>query len=144
MQLVKQATSRWRHLLLVVASTSLSLLAVECGLRCWYPAPPRFASVFSYRRPDPKLGWRLEPGTKITYETSELKVEVEINSQGWRDAERTRRKPPGVYRIVVLGDSFMEAYSVIRRMKRRFFALPLRLRHPRGLPATASLACANT
>jgi lysophospholipase L1-like esterase len=38
--------------------------------------------------------------------------EVSFNSVGMRDREHTVDKPPGVYRILLLGDSFMEALQV--------------------------------
>jgi lysophospholipase L1-like esterase len=38
--------------------------------------------------------------------------EIVTNSAGMRDHEHDLTKPPGVYRILVLGDSFMEAHQV--------------------------------
>jgi len=35
-----------------------------------------------------------------------------FNSHGFRDYERTYEKPPGVFRILVLGDSYIEALQV--------------------------------
>ena len=37
---------------------------------------------------------------------------VSFNSQGMRDREHPIAKPAGVFRILILGDSFMEAYQV--------------------------------
>ncbi|HZI94602.1 MAG TPA: GDSL-type esterase/lipase family protein, partial [Patescibacteria group bacterium] len=37
---------------------------------------------------------------------------VRINSEGWRDRERSPEKPPGIFRIVVLGDSFTWGHGV--------------------------------
>jgi hypothetical protein len=42
----------------------------------------------------------------------EAVVSVSHNSQGWRDEEHQFGKNNGTFRILVLGDSFMEAYSV--------------------------------
>ena len=39
-------------------------------------------------------------------------MSVTYNSEGWRDLEHDVEKPDGVFRILVLGDSFMEANSV--------------------------------
>lgn len=39
-------------------------------------------------------------------------MKVSINSKGLRDVEHNCEKEEGIFRIVVLGDSFMEAYQV--------------------------------
>lgn len=95
-----------------VAAIALTFAAAEYALRIFYPPPPETASVFSYRVPDRTLGWRLEPNTRIINELPEAKILVETNSQGWRDVEHRFDKPAGTFRILVLGDSFMEGYSV--------------------------------
>ena len=65
-----------------------------------------------YRIPHPVLGWVLEPGASYVNQMPEATVSVTYNSEGWRDLEHPIQKPKGVFRILVLGDSFMEAYSV--------------------------------
>jgi len=97
---------------LVLLAVLLALVLAELLVRTTFPAPPPVASAFSYRIPDPVLGWRLEPGARIQNENWEFSVPVEINTQGWRDAEHQIAKPAGTYRVLVFGDSFMEAYSV--------------------------------
>ena len=37
---------------------------------------------------------------------------MQINREGLRDVEHQYAKPPGVFRILVLGDSFVEAMHV--------------------------------
>jgi len=44
--------------------------------------------------------------------TEEGGSEGHFNSHGFRDFERTYEKPPGVFRIVVLGDSYVEGFQV--------------------------------
>jgi lysophospholipase L1-like esterase len=61
---------------------------------------------------DPELGWRKQPGARAVYRQREFTVEVTINSHGLRDAERSYAAPPGVFRLLALGDSFVEGYSV--------------------------------
>lgn len=52
---------------------------------------------------DPALGWRLKPGLAYVGPNGER---VAINAHGMRDPERSREKPPGARRVLVLGDSF--------------------------------------
>jgi len=60
---------------------------------------------------DPLLGWSLRPGAGA-WEADEGVAWSKINSHGFRDRERSLNKPPGVYRIAVLGDSGAEARQV--------------------------------
>ena len=60
---------------------------------------------------DPLLGWSLRPGAGA-WEADEGVAWSKINSHGFRDRERSLNKPPGVYRIAVLGDSGTEARQV--------------------------------
>ena len=45
-------------------------------------------------------------------ELAEESVPVSYNAEGWRDRPHAKDKAEGVVRVLVLGDSFMEAYSV--------------------------------
>lgn len=54
---------------------------------------------------------KLMPGKEGRYD-KEGSGYLKINSLGYRDSEHTREKPPGVFRIAVLGDSFTEARQV--------------------------------
>ncbi len=65
-----------------------------------------------YHQYDPLLGWRKVPGAQAVYKRREYEVEVKINSLGLRDPERTRQPGPGAYRILALGDSYLEGYTV--------------------------------
>lgn len=57
---------------------------------------------------DPDLGWRNIPNWQATTNGRKLT----INSRGLRDREYSYEKPPGVRRILVLGDSFVWGYGV--------------------------------
>lgn len=95
---------------LAVASLSLSLIIVELALRLIIPIDS--SQPFDFRIPHPVLGWVLQPNTTYLYEIPEGRVSVTYNSKGWRDLEHAVEKPENVFRILVLGDSFMEANSV--------------------------------
>ena len=65
-----------------------------------------------YNEYDPLLGWRKKPGARVTYRRREYTVEVAVNSRGLRDPERGYEAPPGTLRVLALGDSFLEGYTV--------------------------------
>jgi len=86
----------------------LALGALELGVRLLHLVPTRFW------QPDAALGTKLIPGATgwWTQEEHEFTVPVRINTDGRRDLERPVAKPPGTYRILLLGDSFVEAMQV--------------------------------
>lgn len=59
-------------------------------------------------RYDASLGWRNIPNWEATTRLRQL----QINSKGLRDREYAYKKPTGVRRILVLGDSFAWGYGV--------------------------------
>jgi hypothetical protein len=115
---------RWLRSAIVTLGLSLiaGVLALELGLRAlgigndatmhpdpwpgWVPIPRRVAEITSE---DPTLGRRLT---------------IRINSLGLRDVERRVAKPAGTFRVLVLGDSYVEGQQVpldstlTRRMER--------------------------
>lgn len=96
-----------KNLMLLVVSVILSLAAAEFVLRAIYPADfPRTSLL------DPMLGWRPWPGARGWY-AGEGGGYVEINGEGFRDVDHTLDKPPGTYRIAVLGDSMTEGREVM-------------------------------
>ena len=71
-------------------------------------------TLASYQEHDELLGWRKRAGAQARFDRREYDVEVRINSHGLRDVERAYERSEGVFRILALGDSFIEAYSVSR------------------------------
>ncbi|MGH7787919.1 MAG: SGNH/GDSL hydrolase family protein [Candidatus Binatia bacterium] len=86
----------------------LALGTVELGVRLLHLVPDRFWE------PDALLGSKLIAGSAgwWTQEEHEFLVPVQINTQGRRDLERPLEKVPGTERILLLGDSFVEAMQV--------------------------------
>ena len=60
---------------------------------------------------DPNLGWKLKPGVSGEWNQEGASF-VQVNSEGLRDREHTKAKPPNTLRVAVLGDSFTEAIHV--------------------------------
>jgi hypothetical protein len=61
---------------------------------------------------DPLLGWKLRRGLSIERHRDAYSSRETINRHGFRTAERPFEKPAGTQRIVLLGDSHTEAYTV--------------------------------
>src|SRR5688572_13408897 len=105
----------WAGTLLAAAvSLALTCAAFEVGLRL---ADRRARGKeqderATYMQPDPYLGWSKRPGARVTYRRREYTTEVAINSRGLRDRERNYARQADTARVLALGDSYIEAYSV--------------------------------
>ena len=97
-----------KKLALSLVSLLVAFLGAELLLRVAGAAPE--VSIIRKGRfqlsANPKIGY--EPVPSVHYEGTDLSFydyQGASNSLGYRDTEHTLEKPPGVYRIVVLGDS---------------------------------------
>jgi hypothetical protein len=100
--------------LLLCGGTIAGLLLLEVVAR-WYFAGQRPGGTGEqalYSTRDTLLGWRNRPGAELKYDRREFQTSIRINALGFRDIERSRIKPSGRARVIVLGDSFIEAYAV--------------------------------
>jgi hypothetical protein len=93
------------NLFLVLLGAVLGLLLAEATLR-----------IIGFNRPipmvaDPILGSVHRPSLSFRH-TDEGDAIVSTNSFGHRDRGHDLKKPEGVFRIAVLGDSYAEAYQV--------------------------------
>ena len=98
---------------LVTAGFATALLLLESGVRALRLGPPPISPGFFWTQPHP-LGWALTPNAQGRWfdDWHEYDVDFRVNSHGLRDDEHTYDKPAGVFRILVLGDSFVEAAQV--------------------------------
>jgi len=101
-------TRRWRSLLLssCLAATALAfaLAMAEVGVRLLAPQPK---AVLHHDPYGLAMHW---PGLE-TY-LPDFGHKASFNSAGMRDRDHEVEKPSGVFRILLLGDSFMEALQV--------------------------------
>ena len=93
------------RLLLLASALLFSMLIAELGLRVLGISHASIGTV------DPVRGWALRPGASA-HKSTEGESDVEINADGQRDRLHARQKPPGTFRIAVLGDSFTLASHV--------------------------------
>jgi hypothetical protein len=87
------------------------LLALEFGLSKFDPNPKTFHIGERYER-DKYIGWKGISDKEEYYKKGRVAQDFKINSHGFRDKERTYEKKEGVFRILVLGDSYTQALQV--------------------------------
>lgn len=97
------------NILLSICAAVLTILALELALQVLYPAHNHWKA---YKQPDAELGWVLEADARYTRQVSGAFVQVTYNRDGYRDDDFGRPVPDDATRVVVLGDSFMEANMV--------------------------------
>jgi hypothetical protein len=113
--IARRSRERLFTALLALGSIVVTLLALEGVarfLRSRRGGGKEAGEARLYNEYDPLLGWRKVPGARVTYRRREYTVEVAINSLGLRDPERGHGAPPGTMRVLALGDSFLEGYTV--------------------------------
>jgi len=104
-----------KKLALVVFSLLCVALFLEMALRVVYYHSMdfsmemwKYAAQLKLSDPDPNLRFRHKPNGHAFL----MGQDVQINSQGLRDNEYSLAKPPGVYRILLLGDSTTFGWGV--------------------------------
>lgn len=90
---------------LLLAALLFGLLIAEIALRLAGFSYPVFYKIDTVR------GYALEPGIAGWYRKEGASY-VHINSEGLRDREHQKAKPPHTFRIALLGDSYAEALQV--------------------------------
>ncbi len=99
---------RWSfNLLLLGGSLALAWGALEVVARVGKRRPTE-PIASQYTEFDPLLGWRHRTGATVRVPQGDYR----INSRGLRERERAPEPPPGTTRLLVLGDSFAEGFSV--------------------------------
>ena len=90
----------------------LPLAFVEVVLRVFGPILPGNYDTGAYLVRDAHLGHFHAPNFSGWIKAREFTTHVKINGRGLRDSRPSYEKAPGTYRILLLGDSYVEAVQV--------------------------------
>ena len=90
----------------------LPLLLLEAALRLFGPILPGSYDTGHYLQRHPRLGHFNVPNFDGWIKTSEFTTRVQIGPLGLRDPRTEYARPPDVFRVLLLGDSFVEAVQV--------------------------------
>src|SRR5213593_1040374 len=101
--------SKWgerrRRLGLILFGLVVGIVIAEAGLRLIGYSFPEFYVT------DNSRGYALRAGLSGWYR-KENEVFIQLNSDGLRDREHAKPKPPNTIRIAIVGDSYVEALQV--------------------------------
>ena len=103
------------RLVLVLVTVLLFLGLLEATLRMFGPILPGNYTSGPYLERHPIYGFFHIPGYEGWQHSSEYFARVRFNALGLRDPRQSYEKPPNTFRILLLGDSFMEAVQVEQR-----------------------------
>jgi hypothetical protein len=98
------------------AGALVALGTIELGMRAiGYGSVSTLAYGRANYNPDlPEVGYAGRPDVR-GIQSNEGVSEVALNSHGFHDVEHAKAKPPGVFRLMVLGNSYTMAIQVDRR-----------------------------
>jgi hypothetical protein len=96
--------------IITIVSVCLTVFVLELGARLL--PPPYDPAVGEFFACNSTLGWIGAPNFEGTIEDPSFHQELTFNSLGMHDTEHPLEKPPDVFRILLLGDSFVQAVQV--------------------------------
>ena len=101
------------NICLALVSVFFTFMLVEFVFRYhWQPASLFMKKASALYQYDELLGWSLVPNKRVERKTAEYRVIEVTNSFGLRSPELSLGKEPGEFRILFLGDSFAQGYTV--------------------------------
>jgi lysophospholipase L1-like esterase len=100
-----------KKIILMLLSGFLFLTLTEVFFR-WENYRNRNIETRACRRQSQRFHHELVPDTVCRSKYPEWDVEFRVNNLGFRDEDMTIQKQPGVYRVLLVGDSFVEGESV--------------------------------
>ena len=92
--------------LIAVIGCLISLVLLEILIRIWIPFEN---NVYMF---DPVLGHKRVPNDNLVLLRTEFQNSFKLNEYGWNDKSPALVKEPGVFRILVVGDSYVEGGQV--------------------------------
>lgn len=102
----RRLNRRWVQVAVMAGAWVLALLLVELTFRVAGIGSDQFL------RSDSVLGVRFIASKRGLSQGVCFQAHVSINAHGWRNSELSVSKPSGVYRVLVLGDSYMAGLQV--------------------------------
>ena len=100
------------RLIAVLLGLLVPLVLLEVSLRMFGPWLPGNYDTGSFVQRHPILGHFHAPNRTSWIKTPQFTIKLEFNPMGLRDPRQSYAKPPGVFRILLLGDSYVEAAQV--------------------------------
>jgi lysophospholipase L1-like esterase len=97
---------------LLVTSLGMATGLAELALRVSHYGEANRTPLQKLTEYDSTLGWRHKRSVSSEMVSDEYHINVQYNAEGWRGATGRFSKPSDVFRIVVLGDSFVDGYTI--------------------------------
>ena len=113
--MVVASRNKVRLIVALVLLPMILLVAAETAMHRYFIGdndPPEVFRLMLLRTGQKGRGWTIPPHTTGLLFSSTFSSYVHYNDKGLRGPERSYRSEPGVYRILLLGDSFMEGYQI--------------------------------
>ena len=101
-----------KNVVTLLFSILFCIAVAEIAFRIALQEEPKSIDLSDYMTHDSLLGWKLKPNSEGTLATSEFQTRIKINSNGVRGPEVSYVKAENERRILILGDSFAEGYTV--------------------------------
>lgn len=98
--------------LLSAVAATIALGIAELGLALTDFPPGDNDDLHQFVEYDSLRGWRNQAGSSHRLVTTEFTVSLTYNERGYRGPLHEYPKPPGIRRVLVLGDSYLEGYTV--------------------------------
>jgi hypothetical protein len=90
---------------------AVTLLVCEIALRAFLGIEPLTTEALVWQH-HPRWGWAHRPNSEDRFVKPGCRQDIHINSLGLREREIGHAKPPGTFRVLVLGDSFVAGFEV--------------------------------